>query len=46
MVDDREPRVTTDEVRGGSTTGIVRIVLVASLVLVIVAFAILLFIYR
>ncbi len=40
MTDDEQIDVTKTEARGGSTPGVARYVLVASLVLVIVAFAV------
>ncbi len=46
MVNEREPKVTTDEIRGGTTVGTMRYVLLASIVLIVVVFAILLFLYR
>ncbi|USI73294.1 hypothetical protein [Sphingomonas morindae] len=46
MVNEREPRVTTDELRAGTTPGVGRKVLVASLVLIVILFAILLIVYR
>ena len=46
MVNEREPKVTTDEVRGGETTGRVRYVLLGSIVLIVVIFGILLAMYR
>ena len=46
MVNEREPKVTTDELRAGSTPGVTRYVLIASVSLIVIIFAILLFVYR
>ena len=46
MVNEREPQVTTDELRGATTTGRMRYVLVGSIALIVIIFAILLLLYR
>ena len=46
MVNEQKPKVTTDELRGGSTPGVGRYVLVISTVGLIIAFAVLLILYR
>ena len=46
MSDDQPEHLTTTEARAGSRSPVNRIVLFASLILVVAAFAIILFIYR
>ncbi len=46
MVNEREPKVTTDELRGATTVGTMRYVLGGSIALVVIVFAVLLLMYR
>jgi hypothetical protein len=46
VVNEREPEITTDEIRAGQTTRVTRYVLAISLVLVVAIFAGLLILYR
>lgn len=46
MAEEPEQRVTTEEARAGTTPGVGRTVLVASLILIVVLFAALLILYR
>jgi hypothetical protein len=46
MVNERDPKVTTDEIRGATTVGTMRYVLLGSIVLIVIIFAILLAMYR